>query len=245
MATTEVTAVPTRQAIAPIWHTILFVLIIVVFSFLGSKSTHPIANKYGHTAQYVTMIVWEWLMLLYTWWGLRRRGRSLRAMIGGKWRSFDDVLLDVAIAGAFWLCALVVLGALGFALRLNGMKGLEQIKRTIDFLAPQSGVQLAVFIALAFTAGFCEEAIFRGYFQQQFTAFSNATLGIVTQGVLFGLAHGYQGWKQMLRIAVFGIMFGVLAHWRKSLRPGMFAHAWQDTLSGAILYAIYRFKLLK
>ncbi len=245
MSATAVTPAPPRQEIAPIWHTVLFILVIVAFSFLGSKSTHPVANKYGHNAQYLTMIAWEWLMLLYTWWGLRRRGRSLRALIGGKWNSFEDVLLDVAVAAGFWLCALVVLGALGFALRLNGTRGLDEIRRTIDFLAPQSGAQLAVFVALALTAGFCEEAIFRGYFQQQFTAFSNVTLGIITQGVLFGLAHGYQGWKQMLRIAVFGIMFGVLAHLRKSLRPGMFAHAWQDALSGAILYAIYRFKLLK
>ena len=245
MATAAVTPAPPREEIAPIWHTILFILVIVVFSFLGSRSTHPVANKYGHLAQYGLMIAWEWLMVLYTWWGLHRRGRSLHTLIGGKWNSVEDVLLDAAIAAGFWLCALLVLGALGYLLGLSGIKGVEQIRRTIEFLAPQTPVQLVVFFALALTAGFCEEVIFRGYFQQQFTAFSNATLGILTQGVLFGLAHGYQGWKQMLRIAVFGIMFGLMAHWRKSLRPGMFAHAWQDALSGALLYVIYRFKLLK
>jgi hypothetical protein len=29
-------------------------------------------------------------------------------------------------------------------------------------------------------------------------------------------------------------MFGILAHWRGTVRPGMIAHAWQDTLGGLV-----------
>jgi hypothetical protein len=35
-----------------------------------------------------------------------------------------------------------------------------------------------------------------------------------------------------VKIAIFGAMYGLLAIWRKSLRPGMMAHAWSDILSG-------------
>jgi hypothetical protein len=44
----------------------------------------------------------------------------------------------------------------------------------------------------------------------------------------------------MVQIGVFGLMFGVLAHFRKSLRPGMIAHAWHDSFSGIVLYVLAR-----
>jgi hypothetical protein len=52
------------------------------------------------------------------------------------------------------------------------------------------------------------------------------------QAVLFGMGHGYQGMQAMAKIAVFGAMFGVLAIWRQSLRPGIITHAFGDILSG-------------
>ena len=83
-----------------------------------------------------------------------------------------------------------------------------------------------------------EELIFRGYLQKQFHAASgNALVGIIAQALLFGAGHGYQGVKSMLVIGVFGALFGALAFWRRSLRPGMIAHAWQDFLAGLLLGA--------
>ena len=58
---------------------------------------------------------------------------------------------------------------------------------------------------------------------------------IIAQGVLFGAAHGYQGTKLMFTIGVYGALFGILAAWRKSLRPGMMAHFLQDFISGLLL----------
>jgi membrane protease YdiL (CAAX protease family) len=44
----------------------------------------------------------------------------------------------------------------------------------------------------------------------------------------------------MLVIGVFGMFFGLLAHFRKSLRPGMMAHAIQDSYSGIALFYLVR-----
>jgi hypothetical protein len=38
----------------------------------------------------------------------------------------------------------------------------------------------------------------------------------------------------MLVIAVYGCLFGLLALWRRSLRPGMMTHALQDGLAGLL-----------
>ena len=54
------------------------------------------------------------------------------------------------------------------------------------------------------------------------------------EAVLFGVTHGYQGVESCLRITVYGLLFGLLASWRRSLRPGMLAHALTDVLAGLL-----------
>jgi len=53
----------------------------------------------------------------------------------------------------------------------------------------------------------------------------------VAQGVLFGVGLWYQGGKMVIVITVLGVLFGIFAQWRKSLRPGMIAHAWGDIVN--------------
>ena len=91
------------------------------------------------------------------------------------------------------------------------------------------------YLLLTLTAGICEELIFRGYLYKHFAAITGSLLaGLVLQGILFGAAHGYQGPKYMLIIAIYGCLFGLLAQWRRSLRPGMMAHFLQDGIIGLI-----------
>jgi membrane protease YdiL (CAAX protease family) len=71
--------------------------------------------------------------------------------------------------------------------------------------------------------------------QRQFIALTkNVPAGIVLSAVAFGAVHAYQGFRRVVLIGMYGAMFGVLAHWRRNVRPGIIAHAWQDALSGAI-----------
>jgi membrane protease YdiL (CAAX protease family) len=110
------------------------------------------------------------------------------------------------------------------------------VKPTVQFLAPQSPVEIALWIALSVTAGICEETIFRGYLQKQFIAWTGSIpTGIFLSAAVFGLGHIYQGVRSTLVITVYGLLFGILAQWRSSLRPGMIAHALNDTVGGLAL----------
>jgi len=89
------------------------------------------------------------------------------------------------------------------------------------------------FAAAVVLAPMLEELVFRGYFQRQFESFTHSRwLALFLQAALFGIGHGYQGIEACVKIACFGGLFGLLALWRKSLRPGMMAHAWTDILGG-------------
>jgi uncharacterized protein len=232
------------QAIAPLWHALLLVAFIVLFSFLGADSQH-VVGKAHREFLYISTIVVEWIMFGYVFWSIRRAKRiTVRELIGGRWNTPEDFLLDIAITAGFWIAAVLVLGGLGYALGLSGHGKVQEAQKALSFLAPQTVREGILFGLLSITAGFCEEFIFRGYFQRQFAAAAkNAYAGIFLSAIVFGLGHGYEGPKRMLLIAVYGVMFGVLAHFRKSLRPGMMAHAWHDGFTGIVLYVLSKTKL--
>jgi CAAX protease family protein len=165
----------------------------------------------------------------------------MRELIGGRWDSFESFLLDVAIAAIFFVAAQAILVGLRMALGVldlhNTSQQIAQIKKTLGPLIPKTGIEVTAFIVLSVFAGLFEEIIFRGYLQRQFAAMGkNAWAGIIGSAVIFGLGHGYQGNRMMIVIAVYGALFGILVHMRKSLRPGMMAHAFQDAFSGIALF---------
>jgi membrane protease YdiL (CAAX protease family) len=198
------------------------------------RGRHPLAGE-SKVLQYLWAMAWEWMLLLITWLGIRKRVR-VRQLIGGRWASVEDFLLDVVYAGTFWICALVVLGIAAKLMHLDQAGKLESMRKQLGFLTPGSRLELAVWFCVSITAGFCEEIIFRGYLQLQFAAITNSMLaGVLLSAVVFGASHGYEGIARMLLIGIYGLMFGLLAWWRKSLRSGMMAHAWHDAFSGAVL----------
>jgi membrane protease YdiL (CAAX protease family) len=136
------------------------------------------------------------------------------------------VLSDVALALGLLAVWMIVQIALS---RLLGASQTASVKS----LLPRGSAEVALWIPLSASAGFCEEFVFRGYFQKQFEAFTHSSwIALVLQAALFGVSHGYQGGRACLKITVFGVLFGLLALWRKSLRPGMLAHALTDIVAG-------------
>jgi membrane protease YdiL (CAAX protease family) len=241
---TNVVVLPSNRprAMAPWWHT-LIVLVILLGASISQANTLPeTVARHGRVPLYASTMIFEWALVAFVWLAMRRRKVPMREVVGGRWQTPEDFLFDVAIAAAFWITSVIVLGAVRYALGMVSLnaaenaKKVKEISQQLDFLIPRSTGEVAAFVALVITAGFCEEVIYRGYLQRQFHAWTGVVaVGVIVQGLLFGASHGYQGIKFMITIAVFGIMFGILAAWRKSLRPGMMAHAWQDLLSGVLL----------
>lgn len=240
----QTSAAPPQTAprrIAPLWHTLLLIAIIGIFSAAGSQSQHP-AAKHGLALQYLLTMGFEWLLFGFTLWSIKKGGVvTFREVVGGRWEKAEDFLLDLAIAAGFWMVSVLVLGGLGLMFGLGKGAGLEEARKSLGFLVPRSHLEIALWFGVSATAGFCEEFIFRGYVQRQFTALSGQIIvGMVVSAVTFGLAHGYEGSKRMLLIAVYGLLFSVLTWLRGSTRPGMIAHFWHDSFTGMVLRVLFK-----
>lgn len=222
------TAVSDRKASSfPVWHTAVLLAIIAVLTLLGARQPFPTGA--GHRLSgYLLAAAFEWAMFGWIVFGCRIKGASLLTLMGefsARWRT---IFRDIGIAIGYLVAANIVLSILG---RFITSKPDQAVKN----LLPHTTLEQVAFVGVAITAGFCEELIFRGYLQRQFTAWTgNAAVALVLQGVVFGIAHAYQGLGRVLLIAVYGCLFGLLALWRKSLRPGMIAHMLQDGVVGLL-----------
>jgi uncharacterized protein len=240
----DLQSAPNRQT-APAWHTVLLILILLGLSFLGyvtsrhfvSQNTQAGSDGAARLTTYGATLVEEWLLFLFVFWGERMRSRAtVREHIGVRPEK-DALIRDIGIAVLAYGAAALVNGSLSFALHPPG-------RDVVLKLVPHTLPELALWLPLAVTAGFCEEYIFRGYFQRQFGAFTGSLwAGVVIQALIFGFAHGYQGAAQMFIIFCLGLIFGIVAKLRKSLRPTMFAHAAMDFFAGVIGYMIFAFHL--
>lgn len=234
---------PERKLIAPLWHTILFVLIILGISWLSWYATRrfggahsPNVTSRAQVITYLATIVQEWLLFLYVYLGVRARGVTVRSLVNARWASAREVWRDIRIAVLVWILFLAIEVIGGVIFRALG----SSAAKVASVLLPHSAWELPVWAAVAASAGFCEEFIFRGYLQEQSKRLTgSAAAAIIIQAIFFGFGHGYQGWASMLTIVLIGVMFGIVAMMRKSLAPTMLAHGWADFIAGAGGYALH------
>ena len=218
-----------RQVASPL-HTILVLVVLGGWALWHKISADQlsVAANPNRVRFYLLTLFFEWLLFALVVAGVRRSGVSVFLVLGDHWHSFPQVLRDIGIAVGFWIVAAMFLWIFGWLLHIAALG------HNVSML-PQRGIELTFWIALSVTAGICEETIFRGYLQRQFMALTkSAAAGILLSAATFGAAHAYQGFRMTILIALYGAMFGVLAYWRGSVRPGMIAHAWQDSLNGML-----------
>jgi len=111
-----------------------------------------------------------------------------------------------------------------------------ETSRALMTMAPTTLAEGIAWGLLCVLVGFSEEFVFRGYFMAQGISFLRSVpIGVLFSALVFGAAHGYEGARGMVVIGVYGALFSILALLRRSLFPGMVAHAWHDFSTGLLL----------
>ncbi len=229
---------PDRKLIAPLWHTILLLLIILGISAVSYFTTRQISatSIEGRLLTYAATMVQEWLLFLYVYAGIRARGVTVRRLINARWASGRDVWRDIGVAAIVLVLFWAIEGLSSVIFRSSVGAG----SKVVQQLTPHVAIELPVWILLSLSAGFCEEFIFRGYLQEQSKRLTGSVgAAVVVQALFFGLGHGYQGWALMLTIFVIGLLFGIAAARRNSLAPTMIAHASADSFAGIAAFVAH------
>ena len=128
----------------------------------------------------------------------------------------------------------------------------QRVQRILHFdqqavasLAPRTLPEMLLWIGLSFTAGFCEEHIFRGYLLSQALAVMRrlaapawlaSTLSVLATSMLFGSLHLYEGVGGAVMIGLLGAVFATMTLVLGNLRAVIIAHFLQDFFGGLIFY---------
>jgi len=224
--------IPRANLLASPWHTVFVLLVLGLYAYWATIRAARAQAGLGPSrpTMYLRTIFFELLFLVIVVAGVKLRGGSLQSVLGQRWKSAGQVFVDLGLG-----IGLVILSTLLVPM-LGGHQNARAANQSVQFLLPQTSLELGLWMLLSITAGICEEAIYRGYLQRQLGALTrNVWVGITISAAAFGGAHLYQGVRRAAVIAVSGVLFGWIAEWRKTVRPGMFAHALQDGIAPLLL----------
>lgn len=203
-----------------------------LFHRANAAGPHPVVNDHTMIHACAFSIVVEWLMMFYVWAGVRLNGGRMRDLTGGRWKNWKQFALEIAIAAVFWS---LWSGSAELVWHVIGQPHARPHGRM--HFPPASPLAITLWLLLSASAGFCEEAIYRGYLQKYFRALTgSATFALFAQAFLFGIGHVYQGYKPVLVITVLGLEYGLLVYWQRTLRSAMLSHAWSDMVAGYFKY---------
>ncbi|HYL86092.1 MAG TPA: type II CAAX endopeptidase family protein [Candidatus Angelobacter sp.] len=189
----------------------------------------PTVSSIERLVLYASTIAFQWVAVVVVgWrtWAHRYSAAQLGLIVPDRPRIVIASVLGAAtIATLQWL-----------NLRRVGRLPIESrgpLQAIAERILPQSALELLPYLALAITAGLCEEFLYRGF---AMAALSNAGLqawsAVLVSSVLFGLAHSYQGRGGMVMTLVVGLVFGVSRLAYHSLVPAIFWHCAVDVVAG-------------
>lgn len=214
---------------------LIFLVLAVVIPWRGrirlkQLLAKPIVSSRERISLYVSTIAFQWIAVGIAAWRASAHGYN-RAALG---LGTGPNLLRSVIAA---VCGTVLLAGLHW-MNFRRMGRLRdrlpaRVLAMASRILPQSGPERAPFLALAVTAGCCEEFLYRGF---AMAAFSRAGFpiwaSVVVSSVLFGAAHLYQGRGGLIGTGILGIIFGVCRALTGSLIPVVAWHAAIDIVAG-------------
>ncbi len=219
---------------------ILFLLLGVILPFRSTKAQQGLASIRFTSDLRVRLFLansiglWAMAIIVLAFWWLMGRefnglglGFPIRHSVVG-WVAF----------GIFFLLYLV-----DFSAVFTSREGVEKFESKLSGelnLLPRNRREYLYFIPLSFSAGVCEEIVFRGYFIGYWLGLTapfklgvwSPVIAIVLPALIFGIVHLYQGRGAVVRIVVMAILFGICYLEFGALWPLMALHFGIDLVGG-------------
>lgn len=222
---------------------VLYVVAYPVAGIIGFRRLlrrHAAGHPVDRLHVYRNTMIGHWSLLLVAvvlWWAAGRPWSGL----GLYWST--DPFWALAVAAAFVVAAIVVLA---LQLREVGRTDPQALSKpaarlgSLEAVVPRNRRELGRFNAVSFTAGVVEEILWRGYLIWYLSQFWSLGVAALVATLAFGVAHGYQGWRQVPSITAVGAALTGLYLLTGTLWASITLHIAIDALQGRLGYEIMR-----
>ena len=189
----------------------------------------PRVSTVERLSLYASTIAFQWLAVAVVAW--RAWAHGFTASQFGLVVPDRSKILIAAVVGTATIASLQWLN-----LRRMGRIPVEargSLQAIAERILPQSTVELIPYLALAITAGLCEEFLYRGFAMAVLLHVGLPAWAVVLlSSVLFGLAHSYQGRGGIVMTLLIGLILGTSRLAYGSLVPAIFWHSAVDVVAG-------------
>ena len=215
-----------------IW--LIFIVLGIVLPWRGRMRMKkllalPQVSSMERLVLYASTIAFQWFAVAVVAWRAWAHGFTA-GQLGLTIHDHTRILI-ASIVGAATIATLQWLN-----LRRVGRVPIEargSLQAIAERILPQSTVELLPYLALAITAGLCEEFLYRGFAMAVLShaGFQAWAVVLITSG-LFGLAHSYQGRGGMVMTLLVGLLLGTSRILYDCLVPAIFWHSAVDVVAG-------------
>lgn len=225
----------------------LFVFVFVfVYPLAGLFGFHRLMRRIaaGHPVDrlhvYRNTLVGHWTLLLMSLLLWSSAGRTWSGL-GLYWRS--DPAWAMSVAGAFVVLAIAILLRQQHEVDRADARTVSKLYERLGSLqavVPHTRPELHRFYTVSFTAGVVEEVLWRGYLIWYLSQYVSTGIAALVSTLAFGIAHAYQGWRQVPSITAVGAALAGLYLLTGTLWASIALHVAIDLLQGRLGYRITR-----
>lgn len=217
---------PNRMIVLPVWS--VLVVLVGLPAIYIANSLMPwsveLLRRHNHAFffQFWCSIAFlHWCSVALIGMLLKRKGSVLK-----------DIGLDLSpLRIALMIGVPVVIG--GTLIMLRKM-GIDHGSKSPEVVSPFTNGERWFWIFMSFTAGFCEELVYRGFAIRALQGLNIRTwLAILAATLSFVLMHGVSVLTSVPFVIIYvaGLLFSALFIWRRSLIPGIILHTLFDLMS--------------
>ena len=213
---------------------LIFFVLGVIFPWRGHARMKrllamPLVGSMERLALYASTIAFQWFAVAVVAWRAWAHGFTASQL--GLIAHDRNRILIASIVGTATISTLQWLN-----LRRVGKIPVESrgaLQAIAERILPKSTVELLPYLALAITAGLCEEFLYRGFAMAALAHVGlQAWAAVLISSVLFGLAHSYQGRGGIIMTLFIGTILGSSRIAYDCLVPAIFWHSAVDVVAG-------------
>jgi CAAX protease family protein len=214
---------------------IIFFVLAVVVPWRGrirlkQLLAKPRVDSHERISLYLSTIAFQWIAVAIAAWRAWAHGYTRMELgLSTGPNLFRSII--VTVCGTFALAALHWMNFRRMGRLLDKLP--SHVQAMANRILPQSVPERVPFLALAITAGCCEEFLYRGFAMAVFARAGFPYWGsVVVSSVLFGAAHLYQGRGGLIGTGILGLLFGAFRAYTGSFIPVAAWHAAVDIVAG-------------